>query len=144
MEFKGEANGIRVYDDYSHHPTEVGVALTAARDLAGSGRVVVAFQPHRYFRTRTFLHEFGPSLGAADAVVVLEVYSHGEAPIPGVTGAIVAAETGLPAERSVFEPDFGNVARRLADLAGPGDVVVTIGAGDITRVGPELLKLLVG
>jgi UDP-N-acetylmuramate--alanine ligase len=142
MQFLGEAAGVRVYDDYGHHPTELAAILSAARELAGDGRVVAAFQPHRYFRTNTFLHEFGPALGGADVAVVLEVYSHGEAPIPGVSGAVIAAETGLPAADAVFEPDFDAVPGRLAELARPGDLVVTIGAGDITEIGPRLLKLL--
>ena len=142
MQFLGEAAGIRVYDDYGHHPTEIASVLAAARELAGDGRVVAAFQPHRYFRTNTFLHEFGPALGAADVVLVLDVYAHGETPIPGVGGDVIAAETGLPPEASVFEPDFDRVPERLAALARPGDLVVTVGAGDVTEIGPRLLKLL--
>ncbi|NUP46549.1 MAG: UDP-N-acetylmuramate--L-alanine ligase [Catenulispora sp.] len=142
MQLLGEAAGIRVYDDYGHHPTEIASILAAARELAGAGRVVAAFQPHRYFRTNTFLHEFGPALGAADVVLVLDVYAHGETPIPGVGGDVIAAETGLPAEASVFEPDFDRVPERLAALARPGDLVVTVGAGDVTEIGPRLLKLL--
>jgi UDP-N-acetylmuramate--alanine ligase len=141
MQFLGEVRGVRVYDDYGHHPTEIASILTAARELAGEGRVVAAFQPHRYFRTSTFLHEFGPALGGADVAVVLEVFSHGEAPIPGVSGAVIAAETGLPAGDSIFEPEFDAVPGRLAELARPGDLVVTIGAGDITEIGPRLIKL---
>jgi UDP-N-acetylmuramate--alanine ligase len=142
MQFLGEAAGVRVYDDYGHHPTEIASILSAARELAGDGRVVAAFQPHRYFRTNTFLHEFGPALGAADVVVVLDVYAHGEQPIPGVGGDVIAAETGLPPQDSVFEPDFDRVPERLAALARPGDLVVTVGAGDVTEIGPRLLKLL--
>ena len=142
MQLLGEASGVKVYDDYGHHPTEIASVLSAARELAGEGRVIAAFQPHRYFRTNTFLHEFGPALGAADVVVVLDVYAHGEKPIPGVGGDVIAAETGLPAEASVFEPDFDRVPQRLAELAGPGDLVVTVGAGDVTEIGPRLLKLL--
>ncbi|ACU74967.1 UDP-N-acetylmuramate/alanine ligase [Catenulispora acidiphila DSM 44928] len=142
MQFLGEASGVKVYDDYGHHPTEIASVLSAARELAGQGRVVAAFQPHRYFRTNTFLHEFGPALGGADVVVVLDVYAHGEKPIPGVGGDVIAAETGLPPEASVFEPDFDRVPQRLAELAAPGDLVVTVGAGDVTEIGPRLLKLL--
>jgi len=141
MEFKGEAKGIRVYDDSSHHPTDVDAALTAARDLVGNGRVIVAFQTH-HFHNHAILREFGPVLGAADAVVVLEAFSHGDGPIPDVTAAVVAAETGLPTERSFFEPNSADVAQRLSDLAESGDVVVTIGVGDLTRIGPEFLSLL--
>jgi UDP-N-acetylmuramate--alanine ligase len=142
MQFLGEAGGVRVYDDYGHHPTEIASTLTAARELADAGRVIAAFQPHRYFRTDTFLHEFGPALGGADVAVVLEVFAHGETPIPGVSGAVIAAETGLPAGSSLFEPDFEAVPGRLAALARPGDLVVTIGAGDITEIGPRLIALL--
>jgi UDP-N-acetylmuramate--alanine ligase len=142
MQFLGEAGGVRVYDDYGHHPTEIASILSAARELAGDGRVVAAFQPHRYFRTNTFLHEFGPALGGADVVLVLDVYAHGETPIPGVGGDVIAAETGQPPQASVFEPDFDRVPERLAALARPGDLVVTVGAGDVTEIGPRLLKLL--
>ncbi|MBS2538293.1 UDP-N-acetylmuramate--L-alanine ligase [Catenulispora sp. NF23] len=142
MQFLGEVGGVKVYDSYGHHPTEIASDLSAARELVGEGRVIVAFQPHRYFRTNTFLHEFGPALGSADAAVVLDVYSHGEEPIPGVGGDVIAAETGLPPEASLFEPDFDRVPQRLAELAGPGDLVVTVGAGDVTEIGPRLLKLL--
>jgi UDP-N-acetylmuramate--alanine ligase len=142
MQFLGEVAGVRVYDDYGHHPTEIASTLSAAREIAGAGRVIAAFQPHRYFRTNTFLHEFGPALGAADVAVVLDVYAHGEKPIPGVSGAVIAAETGLPDQDSIFEPDFDAVPGLLASLARPGDLVVTVGAGDITEIGPRLITLL--
>jgi UDP-N-acetylmuramate--alanine ligase len=143
MDFKGEAGGVRVYDDYMHHPTEIAATLAAFRALAGDGRLIVAFQPQRYSRARSFLREYGPPLGAADAVVVLEVYpGSGEDPIEGVTGAVIAADVPLPADRVVFEPDSAAVAARLAAWARPGDLVVTAGAGDVTTLGPRLLDLL--
>jgi len=143
MDFKGEAGGVRVYDDYMHHPTEIAATLAAFRALAGEGRLIVAFQPQRFTRARTFLREYGPPLGAADAVVVLEVYpGSGEDPIPGVTGAVIADDVPLPAGRVVFEPDTAAVAGRLVDWAGPGDVIVTAGAGDVTTLGPKILDLL--
>jgi UDP-N-acetylmuramate-alanine ligase len=83
MELKGTQAGVRVYDDYAHHPTEITAQLTAAREVVGRGRLVVAFQPHRYSRTLAFAEEFGRSLGLADEVVVMEVYSAGEDPVPG-------------------------------------------------------------
>lgn len=143
MDLKGEAGGVRVYDDYMHHPTEITATLAAFRALAGDGRLIVAFQPQRFTRARSFLREYGPALGAADAVVVLEVYpGSGEEPIEGVTGAVIAADVPLPADRVVFEPDTAAVAARLVDWARPGDLIVTAGAGDVTTLGPKILGLL--
>ncbi|HEU5333176.1 MAG TPA: UDP-N-acetylmuramate--L-alanine ligase [Actinocrinis sp.] len=144
MELKGEAAGVRVYDDYMHHPTEIAATLAAFRALTGDdGRLIVAFQPQRYSRAQAFLREYGHPLGAADAVVVMEVYpGSGEAPIPGVTGETIAGDVPLPADRVVFEPDAAAVVKRLADWAQPGDIVVTAGAGDVTTLGPQVLDLL--
>ncbi len=142
FELKGSVGGVRVFDDYAHHPTEIVAVLKAAREVAGGGRVIVAFQPHRYSRTAAFRQEFGVALGAADEVVVLEVYAAGEDPIPGASGAGVAAAVPLPADRVLFEPSWSQVAERLADRAAPGDVVLTLGAGDITMIGPETVALL--
>ena len=110
--------------------------------MAEGGRVVVAFQPHRYSRTAAFRREFGEALALADEVVVMEVYSAGEDPIPGATGESVAAAVPLPAERVLFEPSWSAVAERLVERAREGDVVLTMGAGDVTMVGPEVLALL--
>lgn len=143
MELKGEAAGVRVYDDYMHHPTEIATTLAAFRALAGDGRLIVAFQPQRYSRAQAFLREYGAPLGAADAVVVLEVYpGSGEDPIAGVTGAVIAADVPLPPDRVVFEPDTSAVPARLAEWARPGDLIVTAGAGDVTTLGPKVLDLL--
>ena len=144
MELKGTEAGVRVYDDYAHHPTELTAQLTAAREVAGRGRLVVAFQPHRYSRTLAFAEEFGRSLGLADEVVVMEVYSAGEDPVPGATGATVAAAVPLPRERVRFEPSWSAVPKLLADRAEPGDLVLTLGAGDVTAIGPEVLRVLSG
>jgi len=142
MELKGTAAGVRVYDDYAHHPTEVSAQLVAAREVAGGGRLVVAFQPHRYSRTLAFADGFGAALGLADEVVVMEVYAAGEDPVPGATGATVAAAVPLPAGRVVFEPSWSAVPDELARRARPGDLVLTLGAGDVTQVGPEVLRIL--
>ena len=144
MELKGTVAGVRVYDDYAHHPTELTAQLTAAREVAGRGRLVVAFQPHRYSRTLAFAREFGEALGLADEVVVMEVYSAGEDPVPGATGATVAAAVPLARERVLFEPSWSAVPQALASRAEPGDLVLTLGAGDVTAVGPEVLRLLAG
>jgi UDP-N-acetylmuramate--alanine ligase len=142
FDLKGTAAGVRVFDDYAHHPTELTAVLRAAREVAGRGRVVVAFQPHRYTRTAAFRQEFGQALALADHIVVLEVYAAGEDPIPGASGASIAAAVPLPAEQVVFEPSWSAVAGRLAAEAQPGDIVLTLGAGDVTMIGPETLALL--
>jgi UDP-N-acetylmuramate--alanine ligase len=136
--------GVAVYDDYAHHPTELLAQLTAARDVAAGGRLVVAFQPHRYSRTLAFAAEFGAALALADEVVVMQVYAAGEDPVPGATGATVAAAVPLPGDRVLFEPSWSAVPGALARRARPGDLVLTLGAGDVTLVGPEVLRLLAG
>jgi UDP-N-acetylmuramate--alanine ligase len=142
MEYKGEAAGVRVYDSYAHHPNEIAGDLQAARSLAGEGRVVVAFQPHLVSRTKIFGPAMGEALGAADEVVVMDVYVAREDPEPGVSGALVASHVPLPAEHVVFEPSWSRTPTALVDRAGPGDLVITLGAGDVTLVGPEVLELL--
>jgi UDP-N-acetylmuramate--alanine ligase len=142
FELKGVAAGVRVYDDYAHHPTEVAAQLAAARAVAGEGRLVVAFQPHLYSRTREFAPGFGEALGLADEVVVMDVYGAREDPVPGVTGAMVADAVPLPTGQVVFEPSWSAAAPALAARARPGDLVMTMGAGDISMVGPEVLEAL--
>ena len=142
FELRGQVDGIRVYDDYAHHPTEVEVTLRAAREVAGEGRVVVAFQSHRYTRTSIFALDFGRALGLADEVVVLEVYSAGEQPIPGASGAVIAAAVPLPAERVHFEPSWAQVPRVVVERARMGDVVLTMGAGDVGLLAPQIVEML--
>ena len=142
FELKGYAGGVWVYDDYAHHPTEVSAVLSAARPLAGAGRIVAVFQPHLFSRTRIFAEEFGKALGAADEVIVMDVYAAREDPEPGVTGALVAAAVDLPPQHVVFEPSWSAVPARVAERIKPGDIVITFGAGDVTLLGPEILELL--
>jgi UDP-N-acetylmuramate--alanine ligase len=142
MELKGEVDGVRVYDSYAHHPNEIAGDLQAARSLAGEGRVVVAFQPHLVSRTRIFGTQMGEALGAADEVVVMDVYVAREDPEPGVNGHLVASHVPLPSDRVLFEPSWQATPQRLVERARPGDVVLTLGAGDVTLVGPEVLELL--
>ncbi len=140
FEYRGRAGGVAVYDDYAHHPTEVAATLRAAREVAGPGsRVVVAFQPHLYSRTRTFADAFGSALGLADEVVVLDVYAAREDPVPGVSGALVADAVPLPPGRVHYVPRWAEVPAVLAGLALPGDLVLTMGAGDVTVLGSEVL-----
>jgi len=117
FELKGEAAGVRVYDDYAHHPTKVRAALAAAREVAGTGRVLVVFQPHLFSRTQHFSTEFGAALSAADEVVVMDVYAAREDPVPGVTGALVAEAIDLPPGRVAFEPSWSAVPQLVADRA---------------------------
>jgi len=142
FDFKGEVGGIRVYDDYAHHPTEIDATLRAARDVAAGGRVIVAFQAHHYYRTAMFVREFGESLGLADVAVVLEVFAPGEEPIPGASGQTLAANIPLPEGDAIFEPSWTAVADILAERAEPGDLVMTLGAGDIGLLGVEVIDRL--
>jgi UDP-N-acetylmuramate--alanine ligase len=174
MELKGEAHGVRVFDSYAHHPTELAADLRAARDIvaAGSGghgpaatggqggrvvppgastvgspgggraagRVIAIFQPHLYSRTRIFAGDFGTALGLADEAVVLDIYAAREDPEPGVTGGLVA--DAVPGGRARFLPDRAQAAPLIARIAEPGDVVLTMGAGDITALGPQLVEAI--
>lgn len=142
FEFRGEVNGIRIFDDYAHHPTEIDAVLRAARVVAGEGKVIVAFQAHHYYRTAMFSKEFGEALGLADFVVVLEVFAPGETPIPGASGSTMAGNVPLPAEQVVFEPSWSSVPQHLAHAAQPGDIIMTLGAGDIGMMCPTILELL--
>jgi UDP-N-acetylmuramate--alanine ligase len=142
FEFRGEVSGVRVFDDYAHHPTEIDAVLRAARTVVGQGRVLAAFQAHHYYRTALFSKEFGQALGLADYVVVLEVFAPGEEPIPGASGSTMANNVPLPSEQVVFEPSWSRVPGHLVDYAQPGDIILTLGAGDIGMMCPEILTLL--
>jgi len=144
FQFVGREAGVRVYDDYAHHPTEVRAVLQAARAVAdgetnGTGRVIVVFQPHLYSRTLTFAAEFGAALSMADEVIVLDVYAAREEPIAGVSGAIVAEAV---TSRVQYQPHLAAVADQVAALARVGDLVLTMGAGDVTMLGPEIVRSL--
>jgi UDP-N-acetylmuramate--alanine ligase len=142
FELRGRVGDVDVYDDYAHHPTEVEATLRAAREVAGDGRVVVAFQSHRYSRTAVFAREFGRALGLADEVIVLEVYSAGEDPIAGASGAVIAAAVPLPREHVHFEPSWSHVPQAVVERVRPGDVVLTMGAGDVGMLAPRIVDLL--
>ncbi|MDL5156888.1 UDP-N-acetylmuramate--L-alanine ligase [Actinomycetospora termitidis] len=143
FELRGETGGVRVYDDYAHAPTKVAAQLRAARPVLGErGRLIVAFQPHLYSRTRDFAEQFGEALSLADEVVLLDVYGAREQPEPGINGTTIARHVALPAEDVHYEPSWAAVPSLLADLARPGDLVITMGAGDVTVLGPEVLAEL--
>ena len=139
MEPKGEADGVRVLDSYAHHPTELAADLAAAREVAAGGRVIAVFQPHLFSRTRLFAAEFGAALGLADEAVVLDVYPAREDPEPGVTGELVAR--AVPGG-ALYLPDAAAAPAAAAGLAKPGDLVLTMGAGDVTRLGPLIVDVL--
>lgn len=130
FELKSAIHGIRIIDDYGHHPTEISVTLDAARRYADTGRVLVIFQPHRYSRTQAFLSEFAVALDKADDVILLEIYAASEQPIAGVSAALIAEKM----KHGTFLPNFAEAADRVVDLARPGDVILTLGAGDVNSL----------
>jgi UDP-N-acetylmuramate--alanine ligase len=139
LERKGEAGGVTVLDTYAHHPTELAADLRAARGIVGNeGRVIAVFQPHLYSRTRIFADQFAEALRLADVAVVLDVYAAREDPEPGVSGALIAG--AVPG--SHFIPDITTLPGLIATIASPGDLVLTMGAGDVTRQGPVILQAL--
>jgi UDP-N-acetylmuramate--alanine ligase len=145
FQLKGERGEVRVVDDYAHHPTELSATLEVARATqARKGRVIAVFQPHRYSRTRSLYREFGEALTLADAVLVTDVYGAGETPQPGVSGKLVVdAVCESPSHPDVYYiPDQHDIPGVLRTIAEPKDTILTMGAGDISRVGDELLSML--
>ncbi|WP_150253667.1 UDP-N-acetylmuramate--L-alanine ligase [Nocardiopsis deserti] len=154
FESKGEAGGAAVYDSYAHHPTEIEADLRATRAALESlaeeareagrehagGRVIALFQPHLYSRTRIFAEEFAAALSLADEVVVTEVYAAREDPEPGVTGELITSRVAH--DRVRYVPGRDEAVRRVAELARPGDIVLTMGAGDVTDLGPRIVEAL--
>jgi UDP-N-acetylmuramate--alanine ligase len=143
FESRGEAAGVHVYDDYAHHPAEVAAPIAAARERHG-GRVLVLFQPHLYSRTRHLAHEFGRALAAADVVCVTDVYRAREEPLDGVSGKLIvdAVASARPGMTVAWALRVEDGAALLARLARPGDVVLTVGAGDVDRAAPLILEAL--
>lgn len=139
FEAKGTVRGVRVYDDYAHHPTEVAAALRAARTVAGEHRVHVLFQPHLFSRTREFAAEFAHALDLADTVAVLDIYPAREDPVPGVTSELITSALQVPFG---YSPDAAAAVERLAGRAAEGDIILTVGAGDVTQYGTALLSAL--
>lgn len=138
----GSAAGVMVVDDYAHHPTEIRATLEAARNAYPDQRIVAAFQPHLYSRTRDFAGEFGEALSGADVVFLADIYAAREQPIPGVTAELIASATERSGRSVAWRGERARLASALYDAVRPGDVVLTLGAGDITQVGPELLERL--
>ena len=138
FEFMGEVADVRVYDDYAHHPTEVQAALTAGRTVAGNGRLHVVFQPHLFSRTQEFYRQFAQALSLADSVAVLDIYPAREEPIDGVDSELIASRIEVPSQ--VLAP--AAAVAHVVERAEPGDVIMTIGAGDVTALGPDIVQSL--
>ena len=135
FELKGTVHGIRVIDDYGHHPTEIKVTLDAARRYAGDGRLLVIFQPHRYSRTQAFMSEFALALSLADFVLLLEIYAASEKPIAGISSEVIAESM----ENGKYIPNFVEATDSIIEMAKPGDVIITLGAGDVSSLGPIIV-----
>jgi UDP-N-acetylmuramate--alanine ligase len=135
FELKGTVHGVRVIDDYGHHPTEIDVTLKAARRFAGEGRLIVIFQPHRYSRTKAFSAQFAKALDMADRAIVLEVYAASEKPIAGVTSRLITDAMS----HGEYIPNFIEVTDSVIDSAQPQDVIITLGAGDVSSLAPIIV-----
>ncbi|MFJ8164091.1 UDP-N-acetylmuramate--L-alanine ligase [Streptomyces sp. NPDC096136] len=142
LQLKGEAAGVQVIDSYAHHPTEMTADLEAIRGAAADSRILVVFQPHLFSRTQELGKEMGQSLALADASVVLDIYPAREDPVPGVTSEIIIAAARAAGADVTPEHDKGAVADVIAGMAKPGDLVLTMGAGDVTDLGPQILARL--
>ena len=136
FEIKGTVHGIRVIDDYGHHPTEIHVTLEAARRYADAGRLIVIFQPHRYSRTQAFAKQFAKELDVADRAIVLEVYAASEKPIEGVNSKIITSKMS----KCEYIPNFVEVTDSVIADAQPGDVIITLGAGDVSSLAPIIVE----
>jgi UDP-N-acetylmuramate--alanine ligase len=136
---KGCVRGITVVDDYGHHPTEIRATLAAAREST-HGKVHVVFQPHRYTRTRDLLDEFGAAFTDADSVVILPIYAASEEPLPGITAELLAQRIKGPVAR--FAPDFPAAVSAIVETAREGDLILTLGAGSVSQIGPQILAAL--
>jgi UDP-N-acetylmuramate--alanine ligase len=142
FQVKGRVGGVSVIDDYGHHPTEIKATLAAARQCRFE-RVHVIFQPHRYTRTRDLLNEFGTAFNDADTVFVLDIYPASEQPIPGITGERVAeAIKQYGGKEARYMPTFEDAAREASAVADSGDMILTLGAGNVSQLGAQLLEQL--
>ncbi|MDP2157299.1 MAG: cyanophycin synthetase, partial [Nitrospirota bacterium] len=147
FEFKGEAQGVKVYDDYGHHPTEVHATLSAAKEnmkhLSNAGRLFVVFQPHRYTRTADLMDEFAGSFLGVDALILLDIYPASEKPIPGITSELLAEKMKQKGQKNVtcFR-DREEATNHLVVQLKKGDVLLTLGAGDVWKMGESVVERL--
>ncbi|GCD42149.1 UDP-N-acetylmuramate--L-alanine ligase [Streptomyces paromomycinus] len=142
LQLQGEAAGVQVIDSYAHHPTEMTADLEAIRGAATGSRVLVVFQPHLFSRTQELGKEMGEALTLADASVVLDIYPAREDPVPGVTSALIIDAARAKGARVTAESDMSAIPEVVAGMAEPGDLVLTMGAGDVTELGPQILARL--
>ena len=140
FELKGEVNSIKVIDDYGHHPTELLVTLKAARNLVGAGKLYAIFQPHRYSRTAVFAEQFAQVLEAADFVYLLEIYAASEKPMEGVSSLLISKK--MNQSKVKFEPSMLQVVNDVASAAKPGDLIIILGAGDVSSLSAPILEQL--
>jgi UDP-N-acetylmuramate--alanine ligase len=139
FESHGVGGGVRIYDDYAHHPTEIAASLVAAKAaVGGEGRLIAVFQPGTYSRTQTFATEFAAALAIADVAIVMDIFPAREEPIPGITGATISDLIPLPPERVSYEPRYADVPDRVADVARAGDLVITMGIGNVYLLCDEI------
>ena len=142
FELRGEVRGVRVYDDFAHHPTEIRAALSGARSVAGSGRIIPVFQPHLFSRTRMLANEFAAVFDElADHTIVVPIYGARQDPEPGVTGKLITERFAQASSGNYFE-EWGDAVAYAATLARRGDLVISMGGGDIYRIVPDLLAAL--
>jgi UDP-N-acetylmuramate--alanine ligase len=142
FELKGTVNGVRVFDDYAHHPTEVSATIATAKDVVGQGKIIVIFQPHRYSRTLAFAEGFAESLSTADQVILLDIYGAGEESIPGASSSVIAKQIRDIGTKVDFEPSIVAAIDLAVAGATPNDLIITMGAGDVTSLGKEILARL--
>ena len=141
FQLRGKAAGVSVIDDYGHHPTEIRATLAAARQC-GFRRIHVVFQPHRYTRTRDLMDEFATAFKEADTLLILDIYAASEAPIEGISGESLARRIAEAGPQARFVPSFADAAETIAEEAKEGDMVLTLGAGNVSQVGPMILEKL--
>jgi len=143
FQLKGTVRGVTVVDDYGHHPTEIRATLTAAKQ-AGFARVHVIFQPHRYTRTQLLMNEFAAAFADATSISVLDIYPASEAPISGITAEVLAEKIREQGQRSArFAPSFADAITAAVTEARSGDLILTLGAGNVSQLAPQVLERLV-
>jgi len=142
FQLRGKAAAVSVIDDYGHHPTEIRATLAAARQC-GFRKIHVVFQPHRYTRTQLLMDEFSTAFANADSLVVLDIYAASELPIEGITGEVLARRICEQGSKTVcYAGSFAEAVARVSAVAEPGDMILTLGAGSVSQIGPMILERL--
>jgi UDP-N-acetylmuramate--alanine ligase len=143
FQFKGEAKGVTIVDDYGHHPTEILATLAAARNGSGGRRTVVIFQPHRYTRTQDLMDDFARSFNNADVLFLTDIYAASESPIEGITSEILTGKIKQYGHKNVqYIGDIETAAERVSEQLREGDLVITLGAGSVTKLSEQILEIL--